>query len=537
MLNFFRKPMGWLAISAILLGAFALWAGLHYWIVAYGTDNVPLTRAYVGDEQAPLSGALHMAQAKSLFAMQGRDSDYYGPVFSALVAPAVALDYLDRMRLGLVKTAEDYKLSYTLDWGRALFKARWISVLCGFIGLIALWYLLSDESLNPRNKKTGPILGVLLLATNFYYFLYSGWLRHWIFLTVFLVAQFLFLVKIKKSSKKIHWFGFLAVSLMGFGISMHSALIYQIMWLPLLYNWARNSNWRELKKFLIYLILYGVGLALIIFWNPTPYFRLWAFSEVPTTHLAINPLPVLGYYLGVIVFNQPFLAVSFLAGLFLAFKTRLYKEGWFWMMALPALAHLILFPFLFHAEPRYIMPVTAVIIILCVCILQRSEMKRLGLVVAGLLAAEIAFQSAMDFRWSWLASFGPEEKIAISYIRSVEDKSRILFFGHILGASHTKESYVKFVQVCIGANPADLFKYLTTIDPPGQPKPLSVDYVCREKSSGGPGVKYDYFLTPVGFELASNFFEERTLRMWFSKDLRLTYKVTGTGGATKDLTF
>lgn len=537
MLKLITKPTGWLVITAFLVAAFALWAGLHYWIVDYGTEGVPLTRAYVGDEQAPLSGALHMAQAKSLLAMKGRDSDYYGPVFSLLVTPAVALDYLDRMKSGLVKTAEDYKLSYTLDWGRALFKARWISVIFGFLGLVALWFLLNDEIINPQRKKIIPLLGTALMATNFYYFLYSGWLRHWIYLTVFLIIQFLCLVKIKQQSKKIYWLGFLLVSLMGFGISMQSALIYQIMWLPLLLSWVRSSNKAELKKFVIFILLYVLGLALIILWNPTPYFRLWAYSEVPNTHLATNPLPILVYYLGVIAFNQPFVTSSFLIGLLIAWREKLYKVEWFWIMVLPALAHLALFPFLFHAEPRYIMPVIAIVILLATCILMRVALARLGLVMAILMVLEITFQSIMDFRWSWLAKAGPEEKIAINYIRSVEDTGKVLVAAHILGTSHSKDSYLRFVNVCIGKNPADLFKYLTTLDPPTQPKPLEADYVCGDKNSGQKSVQdYDHVIYPVGYELASNFFEERTIRLWFSGELRLFYKLVNKDGSTRYLT-
>lgn len=515
-------------------GLFALWVILHLVMVGYGTHLVPLYSFYASsDEQAPILGVMHMLESKSLLGMRGHDSVYYGPVFSLIAAPAVALDIVHAAWSTYSLKPEAYKIWFSFNWGSVLFLARWTAVMVGFLGLAFTWRLCNLAVINPSQKKWAGWLGTLVLGSNFYYFLYSGWLRHWIFMTTFFIIEIYFILQIKERDKKRDWIWLVLFSTLNFGISFFNSLLFQIMWLPILYIWWQNKEYHKLKNFGFYAMGLVLGMALILFWNYTPYLRLFLLSKQPG--LSFGVLPSLDYYLKIIVFNQPFLSFGFILALVLVFfKQRLYKAYWFWVMALGGLAHLFFVSSNVHAEPRYVMPTTVAIVLLTVCLLVnwRSTFGKPWLIMAVvLLGLEMSWQSMNVFLWLNGAAQGPEDRHLIAWLGSLSpDKKVLVNAWHFLGAAHSKEIIKAYAQARFGENNAsNMLTYFAQTDPPVWTHPISnVDYLLAPNmpSSGTPIARFDYLVDYTGEPLATNYFEERLTRLWYQPELRLKYFVT-----------
>ncbi len=501
------------------------WSAVHWWVVSYGTQDVPLTKAYVGDEQSPLIGALHMAKEKSPFGLRNNSSVYYGPIFSVVVFPAVVLDYASGVLAGSVHSASDYQRLFVINWGPALFKARWMSVLVGFLGLCGLWLLLKQFA--GQTKRWWLWLGVLVLATNFYYFLYSGWLRHWVYITAALIFQLYFLVKIKEQGKTRYWVGMALASIFSFGIS-YISLLYQAMWLPVLIAWWREKRKADLKHFGWFILGLAILVGLVVFWNPSPYIRLWSFMGTESYGLGTSILPSAWYYLGILLFNQPFLILAFLVAMFCSLRLKLYKTYWFWSILAVALVHFLFFSMSPHSEPRYILPLMVCLLgltmVVAIKLNQDATYKNFVGLIAVLLVLEIVFQASHDVKYSQLAASGPEERQLIAYMQSLPENKTILYEGNrLLGVLQDKTSFRDYVDVCLGTV-YNLHAYLLGVDLPQNPKPLHLDYLCQEKTTGKmPLEKYDYRFEPNGYELSSNFFEERIIRLWFADQERQRY--------------
>lgn len=513
----------------VLVGLFLFWAVMHLVIVGYGTRLVPLYSFYASsDEQAPILGVMHMLEAKSPFGMRGHDSVYYGPVFSLIAAPAVALDVIVAvMKLGTF-SPEAYKLWFSFNWGSVLFFARWTAVLAGFLGLIFAWKLLSLPVINPSRKKWMPWLGVLLLGSNFYYFLYSGWLRQWIFMTAFLIVEIYFIIQIKERGKKSDWIWLLVFSALNFGITFFNSLIYQIVWLPVLIGWWRQKDWANLKKFVYYCLGLLLCSALILFWNYTPYLRVFELAKQPG--LSFNPwaMPSLVYYLKMLFVNQPFLMAGFLLVSIFALQKKIHLEYWFWIFASCSLIHFLFFASNVHAEPRYILPVLAMVILTTTFLTARLEKGFYLKLAFVLLGLEIAWQSANSLLWMNAAAHGPEDKALIVWLSSLfNDKKVVLDPWRFLGVAHSKKIISDYAATRYGqGNIPNMFDYFSKTDPPAWAHPVSnFEYLlASDKTSGGtPLGNFDYFVYKTGEPLGTNFFEENLVRLWFLDSLRLKY--------------
>ena len=101
-------------LTALLLSC---WMLLHIPALWYGTDNLPLHQSYVGDEQSPVNGALHVLQAKNPLALRNLPTLYYGPVFASLAVTAVAIDFGEKYIRGIAQDATAYKNHILFDWG------------------------------------------------------------------------------------------------------------------------------------------------------------------------------------------------------------------------------------------------------------------------------------------------------------------------------------------------------------------------------------------------------------------------------------
>jgi hypothetical protein len=518
----------------LVLSLFLLWSASHWAIISYGVKGTPLYSYYgSADEQAPILGVMHMAEEKSPFAMKGHESVYYGPIFSVIAAPAVVMDVLNAYLGGFVHSAADYKLWFSFNWGSVLFLSRWAAVLAGFLGLVFAWRLLNLPSVNPKNKPWIPWLGTALLATNFYYFLYSGWLRHWIFLSAFFVLQAYFLIQIKEREKKSDWIWLVVVSAASFGIG-YVSLAFQLMWAPVLLFWWRSKNIKKFKYFLIYSVCFLLSSLGIVAWNPTPYIRYVNLSG--TAGLSFSPwtMPSLVYYFKIIVFNQPFLSLAFvllLGAVF--FWQKQYKSVAAWVILLGGLAHLAFFASNVHNEPRYIMPFTFAIILLTALWLgnwQAERHTRIASFAVILLCLEILWQLTSTALWTWGALKGPDDRELLSFLRNLPPGQKVLIepWRYPIEIAQSKEIISNYSRARFGDHPlSNMLTYFSKTDPPAWSERLdNFDYLYLGKpTSGKPFEEFDYFATYNGEPLATNFFEERLTRLWFQEDLRLKYRI------------
>lgn len=514
---------------------FVAWALAHWIIVSYGTQLVPLHSFYASsDEQAPILGVMHMLEDRSILAMRGHESVYYGPMFSVIAAPAVIADAARAYLAGYVKSAADYKVWFSFNWGSVLFLERWVSVIVGFIGLLYAWCLFNLSVINPKEKKWVAGLGVALLATNFYYFLYSGWLRHWIFITVFLIMQIYYLIQINEREKKSDWIWMGALSFLGFGIA-YVTLVLQIMWLPVLIIWFRKKDYSKIKSFIFYLTFLILSSVLCVIWNPTPYLRYASLSKTAGLQFHLWSQPSLYYYLKIIIFNQPFLTFAFLLTvIFGAIGQKQYKKYWFWSILLAGLAHLIFFSANVHAEPRYVMPATIAFILLAIGLTAHwsatDTRRRMFHVLVILFGLEIAWQSTNSFLWSYAAVKGPEDKPLIAWLYSLPPEKKVLVDAwHFMGAAHDKKIIKEYSDTRFGGKPlSNMLTYFSQTDPPSwTPVINNIVYMYGDKVTGNyKKDEFDYFAHYYGEPLTTNFFEESLLRLWFMSDLRQRYSVT-----------
>ncbi|MFA6160956.1 MAG: hypothetical protein WC766_02130 [Patescibacteria group bacterium] len=514
---------------------FIVWALAHWIMISYGTQFVPLHSFYASaDEQSPILGVMHVLEERSVFAMRGHESVYYGPVFSVIAAPAVILDAAHAYFAGYVKSAADYRVWFSFNWGSVLFLERWVSVIVGFVGLLYTWRLFNLAVINPDRKKWVAWLGVALIATNFYYFLYSGWLRHWIFVTVFLIMQIYYLIQIMERDRKSDWIWMGVLSFLGFGIA-YVTLILQIMWLPVLIVWLRKKDYSKIKSFVFYLAFLILSSILCVFWNPTPYLRYAGLSKTAGLQFHLWSQPSLYYYLKILVFNQPFLSFAFLlAAVFVVILQRQYKIYWVWSIGLAGLVHLLFFSANVHSEPRYIMPATMAAVLLTVGLLAQWKVgdvwKKLFAATVILLGLEIAWQTASVSLWSYAAVKGPEDKPLIAWLNSLPpDKKVLVDAWHFLGAAHDKKIIKEYSDTRFeGKGLSNMLTYFSQTDPPAwTPAINNIVYMYGDKVTGNhKKSELDYFAHYYGEPLTTNFFEERLTRLWFMSDLRQWYSVT-----------
>lgn len=513
---------------------FLFWSASHWVIVTYGTQGTPLYSFYgSADEQAPILGVMHMAEEKNPLAMRGHESVYYGPIFSIIAAPAVGLDVAVAYLKGMVRTAADYKLWFLFNWGSVLFFARWAAVLIGFIGLLFAWKLFNLPSVNAKNKPWIPWLGVALLASNFYYFLYSGWLRHWIFLSAFFVIQAYFVIQIKERDKKSDWAWLMVVSALSFGIS-YVSLVFQAMLIPLFIIWVKEKNFKKIKRLATYFAALLASWIFLVVWNPTPYLRYINLSK--GAGLSFDPLsmPSLFYYSKIIVFNQPFLSLAFvllMGAVF--FWQKQFKVVSVWIILLGGLAHLVLFASNVHSEPRYIMPLTFSIILLTVIWLGNWEGERHTKIVPismALLGLEIVWQLTCTALWTRGALKGPDDIELLSFLRNLPSGQKVLIepWRYPIEIAQSKEIILNFAKARFDDRPlSNMLSYFSQTDPPAWAQAIdNFDYLYLGKPTSGMSFEsFEYFSTYTGEPLATNFFEERLARLWFQGELRLKYRI------------
>ena len=164
-----NKPTSAVGIVLLHLTLLGMWIFLHAAIIFFGSNNVPLHSAYIGDEQSPVNGALHVLNDVSLGSLHNLETLYYGPIFALLAIPGVLMDALVFFLTEGSVNPQAYQTNLLYDWGGVTVWIRSIALIFSYLGLVGLYKVLTTKTVNPQKSKNLAILGVILLATNFYF--------------------------------------------------------------------------------------------------------------------------------------------------------------------------------------------------------------------------------------------------------------------------------------------------------------------------------------------------------------------------------
>lgn len=524
-----------------------VWFCAHIPFLNYGTDNLPLHMSYVGDEQSPVSGALHVLQDKNPLALRNLSTVYYGPVFSMISLPGVLSDFIYRMFTGDIHSIGDYKDYILWNWGGIAKNDRFIAVFFGLIGIVSLFKLLSTDTINPLKRKLPVYLGVALLSLDLLYFEYTGFFKHWAIIIPLLILQFYFLVRLKESGySKKYWILSAFISVFSFGVS-YLSILFQIMWLPLLINWIRDKNIKQLKQFCFYTLGFIVSNFLIVLWHPHAFLRIIGIigGDITDTSIAnytneiqVANLPMsFSYYLSIILNNYlAVLLVAIILSVFLFYKNNIHKLWYLWSILSVVFASFVIFGIVSHHESRYVLPVTTGLIVFVSVLLSiyfsgvDVKNKFVSVIIFLLISFTILFNFIHIIKLDFIINEGPKERVVVNRILELEKQkvgSKTLSYQYyILGAVHTKEAYSDYASRTKKDN-LNLYKIIASTTLPKNITPLNVYY---RRPDSGINVKEwnDYDHVVYKFEPRQeinqfDFFDESYLRLWKYDDLSVKY--------------
>lgn len=483
---------GWM-FHVILI---SIWIVLHVPAIYYGTYNLPFHASYIGDEQSPITGALQILQSKNFFAIYNLESLYYGPLFAILALPAVVFDFVLSSVSSGIWSVTEYKNHILYDWGGIVANSRIIALLVGYLGIVALYKILTTKLINPDKNQLPVILGVLVLATNFYYFEYSSFFKHWVFILVPLLWQLYILLLMYEYPERIKKYFVLQalLAVAAFGVS-YLSLLSQIILLPLFIRLVmsrdKNIGWGFFTYFATLIPL----SAIVIAWHPAQVIRylqifsgnvLRTESNQYTLSVDSDPQPFL-YFFKVIFFNH---ILIIFAGILLViyFRKRVSKNirpFLFSCLLLGVLYFIIVVAQSNHVS-RYALPVILMLLMIITSLftnLYSCLNQKMKIVFIGLLSISVIYHLVSIGFWSQMMIAGPVERVNISAIiehQLASNEEKVLIVSsRLLGWPHTRESYNEFA---INNDMEDraLFKaYKTSISP--KIPLLSVSYVSNKK--------------------------------------------------------
>lgn len=532
--------------GTVVIVYICIWSLLHLPGMLYGTDQVPLHMSYVSaDEQSPVNGALHILQDKSLWSLHNLTTLYYGPLFAVLATPAVVADFAQKYITGQIHSAEAYKQLILFDWGGILFNVRMVSLFVGLIGLYFLWLLLNTQTINPSRNWYVPYLGVLLLASNFYYFEGSHFFRHWPFVATLLLVQFYAGARLLEDGRR-RWCVVSGASVVvGFGIS-YVYLMYQVFWVPLLVHWIRTHDWNVLRAFGRYLAWVLVGLLAIVIWHPYGFFRILGIITTPgltarideTFVAGITSQPAIFEYAQIIIFNHLPLVIAFVLLFFVCWRVRVHRTCWFWMLLLPALAHLIVIGGFPHYETRYaFIPIVLLIVLVASLFIFSYETlrhsRRTWLVALYTLGVcYVVFHTVHIGQWVRIMSAAPPERVVIQEILNFQKtgaQPTLVVEPYILGYVHTHEAYRAYMNT-FGKSGTNLYTTILNTPLPPHATPLNVRYARPDQPWSSLAVRYDHvvyrydpYYASAPYHPLFDYCEADLTRLWFYDDFREQY--------------
>lgn len=530
----------------VIIFLLAIWVAAHLPGIFYGTDLVPLHMSYIGDEQSPVNGALHILRDKSLFALRDLPTVYYGPLFSVVALPAVIADFSVKYITGVVSGADDYRDFILWDWGGIIIWSRLLALIAGLFGIIGFYKLLSRPFANPSLGRLAPFVGSSLLALNFYYFEYSHFFKHWIFILTFLVWELYAIARILEKDENTSRFWFLAwtMTVLSFGVSYLGAL-FQIVWLPVLWHFVKARYRPSLMRFLAYATGSLFSFAAIVAWHPRAFFRILgitggdiADADISsfTNEAAVSGLSY-GYYASMLFVNHiSLIALITVLCEYLWYKNKFPRHILISGIALSLLAYSLVFGLFGHHESRYILPLIFFITFLAGVIighfLSFEEKNRLVLVSSiTLVLFTVIFHVAHIGRFMFITMQGPPERAAIEKIVSLEkndEVSKTLFVkDYLFGYVHTKDAYRDYAEK-FNKSGFNLYKAILNTVPPQSISPIRVYYTrTTEPLPKGAWrtykrIGYHYDPRFAGL-LEPDFMETRLVNLWFYKDFSDKY--------------
>jgi len=527
-----------LIISAFLL----IWVVSHIPGIRYGTTDLPLHQSYVGDEQSPVNGALHMLQEKSLLGLRNKWTVYYGPTFSTLAILSVLADAAVKFVKAEIKSANDYKHSILFDWGGIVVGIRTTALLFATIFLLALYHFFKPRQ--EDNFSYDALIVTSLMAINFYFFEYSHFFKHWIFIISALGIQWLTLKKIVEGGEKKWWILHATAVIFAAGVS-YISLANLIMWVPHLVGWIRNRDWKRLCSFgrMTYAIV--IAVLLIILWHPIILFRYFSMAgigaDVANTLGAQNPFNIsfesISYYSTLVGLNHLALLLAGAVLVVSLWKTRIYAQKYTWVILLPGIFSFIFFAPAPHHEGRYMLPTVVALVVFVGYLLleykRQAYSKKVLYFVYILLAINALYHLAHIGKWMSVYADGPAEKTMLETVverSSAGKKSILLVQSYIAGHIHTLEAYERYANTH-GKSGLNLYKEILSRPLPREYHPIDATYVREEYYRSHPELlqKYDQVVllnTPRKEKNEINQFDyidENIFRIWRYREVLPNY--------------
>lgn len=514
--------------------------------VFYGTQKLALHMSYVGDEQAPINGALKMLQEKSLFGMRNAQTVYYGPIFSIIALPAVVADFSEKFLFAGVRSASDYRDYILWNWGGIVWKARLISVLFSFLSLLIVFKLFCTKTFNPSGNKYLPLAVAILLSTNFLFFEYGHFFRHWTFVLFSIVGMLYSIVRLHETGHKKYYAYSLAFTVFGFGVS-YLNIMFLTAWIPLLVYWVVGKKYNALKRFFAFSAALIFFLAVIVVWNPHPFLRIAGLSggdiiNVDTSSLSTEKQKVghsFSYYSRIILNNElPLVIVLVVLIITIVPKVGLHKKMFFTVTASALVPFFVIFGIISHHESRYVLPTMLLLIILIgglagQYLLYKSSINRyVTLSLVALTVFAVLYNSAVDIALIKVWNRGPKE---VELIKELQDfqktdpTSKTLVAKHyLLGAPHTKDAYMDYMKNT-NKTKVNLYNVILEADYHVGATPLSVYYVIPPKFELNRDIieAYKHIVYYYEFNLEQgtepDYFDVDTSNLFIHQDLSDSY--------------
>ncbi len=520
----------WIIVSI----AFIVWLCLHIPVIFYGTQSLPLHQSYISaDEQSPINGGLHILKDKNIFALRNLTTVYYGPVFSIIALPPIITDYVAKLIKGDIHSSDDYKSYILWDWGGILWKSRVIAVATGFIGLLFLYLILMTKTVNRDANRYLAFIGVLLLASNFYYFEYASLFKHWIFVVVSMLGQIYVLIRMyeEKDVPYRYYIYHLVFFITTFGISYVTALS-QVMFIPLVIDWMRTKNWVQCKKFIFYILATLILIASMIAWSPRSFIRIVGLvsgdiantdtsqfsSEIQSSGLSFS------YYTDMIVRNHIPLMLLIPILSFYVYRKKMYRKRELSILIALASTFFIIFGIISHHETRYILPVIVSIIVTYSIILidiEKDLSKSMRTIVCILLLSYVIFHAIHIVKWISIYSHGPVEENFVQDILDNERNKKVLIIdSYILGHAHTQEAYTAYMKETNKEN-VNLYKEILKSQIPYNTVPINVYYKTSTNVNLDQIKEYSRVvlrIKPWQENTQLDFYDQDLLRLWNYND-------------------
>lgn len=543
----------------LFVSLLALWLAVNYVGITYGTWQVPLHQGYIGDEQSPINGALHILEDRSLLAVRNLSTLYYGPVFALLAVPAVGLDFVFKSLFGITSGAQGYVDNLLFDWGGVMIWARVIATIFGFLGLWFVYLLFRTKAFNLNQKKWWPWLVPLFLATNYYYYQYNHFFKHWVFVVTAMLGGIYAAIRLDeidiRRQRYVFWLLTIGCFWLAFGVS-YISVIYFVFWLPLIYKWLVDRDKDKLFELAVAAMVALIGAGVIIAWHPYAFLRLLEGRAFVVMEREVNSW---FYYIRLIGENHLPILIALIISLAAAIKSRVMRHNdWLILVALllPAVINFLVFGAQARAEGRYMLPTIVLLHLILFFLLARvwsiiGRHRIVKIAIIIMLIFSLAVHLVHIIGWNYLYSQGPAEQKMIQelivYQSNDPNKKVLVIQDYIIGHLHAKNSYQDYIDK-FAKQDVNLYQQILATDPPDQQSAIAVDYfIPIERRAGNredtmflntfyrdlPSVPwsdlardYDRIILKFMTRVEPNNFDyidENFFRLWYYNDLMPKY--------------